>query len=298
MIGPPLMKMWTRFVFWTSALSAPPRDGSSGSVPSPCATSVLTVGSLPSSSSVRMTGLSEPGWGTAMPARPVFARKSAIGPIIANWPSATVPSMSTAVPAKRVPPMTSPIRFIEVSTKPVWRAKRSVIESDLFSTASFAPVTAAPQYCSSTGWIFCSKVRAYSSSRLPTYESSSWRALISAFTEARSRAPAATRRETRSFSLRRLVTRSSSVVSSCESGSFSAAICSRRAFSSAMLLARRSSAPRETSPMSLALSGAGACAEARAADAKRTANAPMVRRVVFIGCSPGAARRPESACLG
>ena len=35
MIGPPFSKMWKRFVFWTSALRAAPRDGSSGSVPFP-----------------------------------------------------------------------------------------------------------------------------------------------------------------------------------------------------------------------------------------------------------------------
>ncbi len=62
MIGPPFLKMWTKLVFCTSALSAPPREGSSGSVPSPLSTrAAMPACSVPSKG--RTSGLAEPDCG-------------------------------------------------------------------------------------------------------------------------------------------------------------------------------------------------------------------------------------------
>ena len=88
MIGPPFSKMWKRLVFWTSALSAPPRDGSSGSVPSPRLDERPDArpGSRPPAGG--SSGLVEPDCGDDDAGRAAARRwKSATGPMIANLPS-------------------------------------------------------------------------------------------------------------------------------------------------------------------------------------------------------------------
>ena len=167
MIGPPLMKMWTRFAFWTRAFSAPPRDGSSGRVPSPDSTSSPIAPSIEPSSG-RTNGFADPTWGTATPPTPLSERKSDTGPIMANCPCITEPSVSTPTPAKRLPPTMSKRRFRVRLTNAVWREVRSVGVSVLFSTACLAVSIWSPRTCSSPVPILVSKVRTYSSSRFWT----------------------------------------------------------------------------------------------------------------------------------
>ena len=73
-----------------------------------------------------------------MPAVPESARKSATGPIIANWPFITVPMVSTPTPANRAPPTTSKSRLMVRPAKAVCREKRSAEVRVLFSTACLA----------------------------------------------------------------------------------------------------------------------------------------------------------------
>ena len=91
MIGPPLWKSAKRFVFWIRALRAPPRVGSRGSRPFPFSTR-LWIPAVIEASSGRTAGRSDPDCGIATPAVfPPRAAKSAIGPIRAKVPWATLP---------------------------------------------------------------------------------------------------------------------------------------------------------------------------------------------------------------
>ena len=137
-----LLLLQLRHTLETDAVNASER---AAGVPLPEATSVPSAGPR-SPSSGRMSGFAEPTCGTATPACPLSARNRVTGPIIANWPLSTVPSMSTPTPAKRTPPSASATRLMVSAVNVVWAPNRSLGVRVLFSTACFAATIGSPLY--------------------------------------------------------------------------------------------------------------------------------------------------------